>query len=125
MVSFDDGCSPEQVLAYAVSSKIHSRHPLAQAVIRSTEERHIAIPPHEQCEVLLGQGMRVHSDGRILLIGSRELLRQQNEGDPARAGLGTAPAQGVGDPAAARRRWQARWPGQPARHGAPGVARSA
>lgn len=77
VVSFDDDWSPEQVLAYAASSEIHSRHPLAQAVIRSTEERHIAIPPHEECEVLLGQGMRVQSDGRVLLIGSRELLRAQ------------------------------------------------
>jgi cation-transporting P-type ATPase C len=77
VISFDDGWSPEQVLAYAASSEIHSRHPLAQAVIRSTEERRIVIPPHEECEVLLGQGMRVHSDGRILLIGSRDLLRRQ------------------------------------------------
>ncbi|MFD1530030.1 cation-translocating P-type ATPase [Pseudonocardia aurantiaca] len=77
VVSFHDDWAPEQVLAYAASSEIHSRHPLAQAVIRSTEERHIAIPPHEECEVLLGQGMRVQSDGRILLIGSRELLRRE------------------------------------------------
>ncbi len=77
VVSFDDAWSPEQVLAYAASSEIHSRHPLAQAVIRSTQERRIEIPPHEECEVLLGQGMRVHSDGRVLLIGSRELLRRQ------------------------------------------------
>ncbi|NMI01230.1 heavy metal translocating P-type ATPase [Pseudonocardia acidicola] len=77
VVSFDPSWSPEQVLAYAASSEIHSRHPLAQAVIRSTEERHIEIPPHEECEVLLGQGMRVQSDGRTLLIGSRELLRRQ------------------------------------------------
>ncbi|HVL84787.1 MAG TPA: cation-translocating P-type ATPase [Pseudonocardia sp.] len=77
VVSFSDDWTPEQVLAYAASSEIHSRHPLAQAVIRSTEERAIAIPPHEECEVLLGQGMRVQSDGRVLLIGSRELLRRQ------------------------------------------------
>ncbi|MET0190164.1 MAG: cation-translocating P-type ATPase, partial [Pseudonocardia sediminis] len=77
VISFDDAWSPEQVLAYAASSEIHSRHPLAQAVIRSTEERRIEIPPHEECEVLLGQGMRVQSDGRILLIGSVELLRKQ------------------------------------------------
>jgi len=77
VVSFHDAWTPEQVLAHAASSEIHSRHPLAQAVIRSTEERHITIPPHEECEVLLGQGMRVESDGRILLIGSRELLRQE------------------------------------------------
>ncbi|HYY18279.1 MAG TPA: cation-translocating P-type ATPase, partial [Streptosporangiaceae bacterium] len=78
VISFADTWSPEQVLAYAASSEIHSRHPLAQAVIRSTEERRIEIPSHEECEVLLGQGMRVHSDGRVLLIGSRDLLRRQH-----------------------------------------------
>jgi cation-transporting P-type ATPase C len=77
VVSFRDDWTPEQVLAHAASGEIHSRHPLAQAVIRSTEERHIAIPPHEECEVLLGQGMRVSADGRTLLIGSRELLQQE------------------------------------------------
>jgi cation-transporting P-type ATPase C len=77
VVSFHDDWTPEQVLAYAASSEIHSRHPLAQAVIRFTEERRIEIPPHEECEVLLGQGMRVLSDGRVLLIGSRELLRSE------------------------------------------------
>jgi manganese-transporting P-type ATPase C len=78
VVSFVDGWSPEQVLAHAASSEIHSRHPLAQAVIRSTKERRIEIPSHEECEVLLGQGMRVEADGRILLIGSRDLLRREN-----------------------------------------------
>ncbi|SFO54776.1 cation-transporting P-type ATPase C [Pseudonocardia ammonioxydans] len=77
VIAFHDDWTPEQVLAYSASSEIHSRHPLAQAVIRSTEERRIEIPPHEQCEVLLGQGMRVQADGRVLLIGSRELLRAQ------------------------------------------------
>jgi cation-transporting P-type ATPase C len=77
VISFDDEWSPERILANAASSEVHSRHPLAQAVIRSTEERRIEIPPHEECEVLLGQGMRVHRDGRVMLIGSRELLFRQ------------------------------------------------
>ncbi|WP_099024976.1 heavy metal translocating P-type ATPase [Mycolicibacterium palauense] len=68
---------PEQVLAYAASSEIHSRHPLAEAVIRSTEERRIAIPPHEECEVLVGLGMRTRADGRTLLLGSPALLRRE------------------------------------------------
>nr|WP_155764704.1 manganese-exporting P-type ATPase CtpC [Mycobacterium intracellulare] len=68
---------PEQVLAYAASSEIHSRHPLAEAVIRSTEERHITIPPHEECEVLVGLGMRTWADGRTLLLGSPGLLRSE------------------------------------------------
>ncbi|MBJ7288769.1 cation-translocating P-type ATPase [Williamsia sp.] len=74
VVSFHDDWQPEQVLAYAASSEIHSRHPLAEAVIRSTEERHIAIPPHEECEVLVGLGMRTRADGRTLLLGSPSLL---------------------------------------------------
>ncbi|WP_307793216.1 cation-translocating P-type ATPase [Amycolatopsis sp. MtRt-6] len=85
VISFDDAWSPEQVLAYAASSEIHSRHPLAQAVIRSTEERRIEIPPHEECAVLLGQGMRVQSDGRVMLIGSVELLRQEHITIPGEA----------------------------------------
>jgi cation-transporting P-type ATPase C len=69
---------PEQVLAYAASSELHSRHPLAEAVIRSTEERRITIPPHEECEVLVGLGMRTWADGRTLLLGSPSLLRAEN-----------------------------------------------
>lgn len=78
VIAFHDAWEPEQVLAYAASSEIHSRHPLAEAVIRSTEERRIEIPPHEECEVLVGLGMRTVSDGRTLLLGSASLLRREN-----------------------------------------------
>jgi cation-transporting P-type ATPase C len=78
IVAMHDDWEPEQVLAYAASSEIHSRHPLAEAVIRSTEERHITIPPHEECEVLVGLGMRMWADGRTLLLGSPSLLQSEN-----------------------------------------------
>ncbi|MDT5224763.1 MAG: manganese-transporting P-type ATPase, partial [Mycobacterium sp.] len=77
IVAMHKDWEPEQVLAYAASSEIHSRHPLAEAVIRSTEERHISIPPHEECEVLVGLGMRTWADGRTLLLGSSSLLRSE------------------------------------------------
>ncbi|MEZ0052634.1 cation-transporting P-type ATPase C [Mycobacterium sp. MAA66] len=78
IVSFHNDWSAEQVLAYAASSEIHSRHPLAEAVIRSTEDKHIVIPPHEECEVLVGLGMRTRADGRTLLLGSPSLLEREN-----------------------------------------------
>ncbi|MEI4272297.1 cation-translocating P-type ATPase [Klenkia sp. LSe6-5] len=78
VVSFAPDWTPEQVLGYAASSEIHSRHPLAQAVIRSTEERHVFIPPHEECEVLLGLGMRTQADGRVLLLGSEALMAAED-----------------------------------------------
>ncbi|WP_439033213.1 heavy metal translocating P-type ATPase [Gordonia terrae] len=75
VVSFSDDWQPEQILAYAASSEIHSRHPLAEAVIRSTEERRIEIPTHAECEVIVGLGMRTRADdGRVLLLGSPSLL---------------------------------------------------
>jgi len=77
IVAMHQDWEPEQVLAYAASSEIHSRHPLAEAVIRSTEERRISIPPHEECEVLVGLGMRTRADGRTLLLGSPSLLRSE------------------------------------------------
>jgi cation-transporting P-type ATPase C len=77
IVAFKKDWTPEQVLAYAASSEIHSRHPLAEAVIRSTEERRITIPPHEECEVLVGLGMRTWADGKTLLLGSPSLLHRE------------------------------------------------
>lgn len=77
VVALHKDWDPEQVLAYAASSEIHARHPLAEAVIRSTQERHIEIPPHEECEVLVGLGMRTQADGRTLLLGSPSLLRRE------------------------------------------------
>ncbi|OBF95454.1 copper-translocating P-type ATPase [Mycolicibacter sinensis] len=77
IVALHKDWQPEQVLAYAASSELHSRHPLAEAVIRSTEERHISIPPHEECEVLVGLGIRTWADGRTLLLGSPNLLRAE------------------------------------------------
>jgi cation-transporting P-type ATPase C len=78
VVAMHPDWQPEQILAYAASSEIHSRHPLAEAVIRSTEERHITIPPHEECEVLVGLGMRTWADGRTLLLGSPSLLSAED-----------------------------------------------
>src|SRR3984957_9897652 len=66
IVAMHKDWKPEQVLAYAASSEIHSRHPLAEAVIRSTGEGPTSTPPHEECEVLVGLGMRTWADGRTL-----------------------------------------------------------
>ncbi|WP_068149603.1 heavy metal translocating P-type ATPase [Rhodococcoides corynebacterioides] len=77
VIAFSPAWEPEQILAHAASSEIHSRHPLAEAVIRSTEERRIEIPPHEECEVLVGLGMRTVSDGRTLLLGGPSLLERE------------------------------------------------
>lgn len=65
---------PEDVLALAASGEIHARHPLAQALVRHAEESHVEIPVHEECEVLIGMGMRADLAGNQILVGSPSLM---------------------------------------------------
>jgi cation-transporting P-type ATPase C len=76
VVALTDRFGSEEVLALAASGEIHARHPLAQAVVRHTAERHIEIPLHEECEVVLGMGMRADLHGNQLLVGSPTLMEQ-------------------------------------------------
>lgn len=74
VIALSDQFDSDQVLALAASGEFHARHPLAQAVIRHTEERRIEIPPHTVCEVVLGMGMRADLAGNRILVGSPMLL---------------------------------------------------
>jgi cation-transporting P-type ATPase C len=74
VVTGGEGWTPELVMAYAASSEIHVRHPLAEAVVRHTADCRIEIPVHEECEVLLGQGVRADLHGNRLLVGSPRFL---------------------------------------------------
>ena len=111
IIALHDDWQPEQVLAYAASSELHSRHPLAEAVIRSTEERRITIPPHEECEVLVGLG---HADlgGRPDAAAGQPVAAARGERRrlPGSLRLGRQAAPAGGNPPAARR-GRARWSG--------------
>jgi cation-transporting P-type ATPase C len=74
--SLHDDVPPEAVLALAASGEFHSKHPLALAVVRHAEERAIEIPTHEECEVLVGQGVRADMQQNRILVGSDRLLEQ-------------------------------------------------
>ncbi|MGQ0623191.1 MAG: heavy metal translocating P-type ATPase [Sporichthyaceae bacterium] len=74
VVALSERFDSDQVLALAASGEIHARHPLAQAVLRHTTERHIEIPLHTMCEVVLGMGMRADLEGNRILVGSPALM---------------------------------------------------
>ncbi|MBI3978884.1 MAG: cation-translocating P-type ATPase [Chloroflexi bacterium] len=76
VVALTEGSLPEEILALAASGEIHCRHPLAQAVVRHAEEREIEIPMHEECEVVIGMGVRADLQGNRILVGSARLLAE-------------------------------------------------
>jgi cation-transporting P-type ATPase C len=76
VIAVDPHTPPEELLGLAASGELHSPHPLGLAVVRHTRERELEIPEHEECELLVGRGMRADMHGNRLLVGSRRLLEE-------------------------------------------------
>ena len=64
------------VLRLAASLERASEHPLAAAVIRSAEERKLAIPRAETFRSLAGKGVTGTVEGRAVAVGSAGLLAE-------------------------------------------------
>jgi manganese/zinc-transporting P-type ATPase C len=74
VIAVDPNTPPEELLGLVASGELHSPHPLGLALVRHTRERELEIPEHEECELLVGRGMRADMRGNRLLVGSRRLL---------------------------------------------------
>jgi cation-transporting P-type ATPase C len=69
-----DGFDADAVLALAAGAELHAQHPLALAIVAAAKERGLELPPHEECEVVAGRGIRADAAGGSVLVGSRRLL---------------------------------------------------
>jgi manganese/zinc-transporting P-type ATPase C len=83
-----DAYPEHHVLALAAGAEIHAQHPLALAIVAAAQDRGLELPPHDECEVIAGRGIRADAvDGRVL-VGSRRLLEEHGvavNGDSAEA----------------------------------------
>jgi Cu2+-exporting ATPase len=76
------GISDEQALAWAAAVERDSEHPIAQGIVKSSEERGVPIPAAEAFEAIPGHGVRARVDGRDLALGGPALLRQRRAEPP-------------------------------------------
>ncbi len=65
-----------ELLSLAAAVEQQSEHPLAQAVVRATRERDIAIPKADEFDSVTGGGVRGMVNGRRVLIGKPSLLKE-------------------------------------------------
>jgi Cu2+-exporting ATPase len=72
-----EGTSEEEALRVAAAVERDSEHPVAQAVVRTAQDRGIAIPQAQGFEAIPGHGVRAFVDGREKLVGGPNLLRRQ------------------------------------------------
>jgi len=78
------GLSEDEALRLAAAVERDAEHPVARAIVKSAEERGIAVPPASGFEAIPGHGVRATVEGRPLAGGGPNLL--------ARLGVTPAPA---------------------------------
>ena len=90
-----EGMTGEQALALAAAVEHDSEHTIARGIVRSAEERGLAVPRAQEFQAIPGRGVRALVEGREILIGGPALLRE--------SGAQTVPAlQAAIDRAASR-----------------------
>src|SRR5690606_11227282 len=70
----DDDYSREQVLLLAARAETASEHPLAEAIISGAREAGLGIALVEAAGPVAGKGIRAEVDGRVVAVGSADLL---------------------------------------------------
>jgi P-type Cu2+ transporter len=63
-------------LALAAAVEHDSEHTIAQGIVKSAEERGLALPVAEQFQAIPGRGVQAVVDGREILVGGPALLRE-------------------------------------------------
>jgi Cu+-exporting ATPase len=70
------GISEETLLGFAASVEKNSQHPLAQAVVRKSGSKGIALEPADHFDTLGGKGVIATVLGETVLVGNRILLQE-------------------------------------------------
>jgi P-type Cu2+ transporter len=70
------GLAEDEALRLAASLERDSEHTIARGVVKSAEERGLAIPRAEAFKALPGEGVQAAVEGRQLLLGGPALLRR-------------------------------------------------
>lgn len=73
-----DGWTEEQVLAAAAGANRGSEHPIARAIVRAAEQRHVTLEEPESFEAAPGSGVLATVAGRRLVVGNMALMHAQD-----------------------------------------------
>jgi len=73
----EGGIAEQDALALIASLERASEHPLAQAIVKSAEDRGVRLSAVEKFESITGQGVRGEIGGRKVAVGSRRFMETQ------------------------------------------------
>ena len=70
------GLGEEEALLLAASVEGDAEHPVARAIVKTAEERHLQVPAARGFAAIAGHGVQAEVDGRSLAVGGPNLLRR-------------------------------------------------
>jgi heavy metal translocating P-type ATPase len=76
IISFS-GASTEDVLKFSASLEQYSKHPLAGAILRAAQEKHILLQNADDMSERPGEGLTGHVAGKSVLVTGRSKLRPE------------------------------------------------
>ena len=85
-VSVQEGLSHDELYRLAASAEQMSEHPLGKAIVRGCKRSGAALADAGEFRMIPGRGVSAHVEGRSLLAGNPELLREQGVTLPEEAG---------------------------------------
>jgi Cu2+-exporting ATPase len=68
VVPLSETSTPEEILRLAGAVEAQSEHPIALGIVRSAQERSIALPPTTEFLALPGVGAQATVDGRVVMV---------------------------------------------------------
>src|SRR5437762_2756849 len=77
-----EGTSPDEALRIAAAVERDSEHPIARGIVKTAEERGIALPAAAGFRALSGKGVAASVDGAEYHLGGPALLREENVSVP-------------------------------------------
>lgn len=72
------GLADNEALRLAAAVERDSEHPIAQALMKSAQEKELEVPKSVEFEATAGQGVRASVDGRMLHVGGPGMLTKLN-----------------------------------------------
>jgi heavy metal translocating P-type ATPase len=69
-----DDLKEDQILAYAASAEHRLTHPLAQAIVKLAQERHLSLLDIEEANYKIGYGVTVQLNNQVIKVGSARFM---------------------------------------------------
>lgn len=70
-------CDEDTVLAAVAAAEAHSEHPIARAIEKAAQARHLTLPHVEKTRAIAGHGVKSVIEGETYLIGNARFMQRE------------------------------------------------